>query len=97
MSRCGFLSRATLPHCFLRQYRTVLAGVCGPSPYQPMGVVSNGRVHRKLSSEGNGNEVSKAHLAAAERANRSDEPTIFEKIANKEIPASIVYEDEQVA
>ena len=42
-------------------------------------------------------EVDKAHSAAAGRAQTgTQEPTIFTKIINKEIPASIVHEDDTV-
>ena len=61
-----------------------------------VGVVSSGHAQHRFWSDGNESEVSKAHSAAGKRVNRSEETTIFEKIASKEIPASIVHEDEQV-
>ena len=61
-----------------------------------VGVVSPGHAQQRFWSDGNESEVSKAHSAAGERVKRSVETTIFEKIANKEIPAAIVHEDEQV-
>jgi diadenosine tetraphosphate (Ap4A) HIT family hydrolase len=39
-------------------------------------------------------EVSKSHLAAAEKSPRSN-PTIFSKIIDKSIPAKILYEDDK--
>lgn len=49
----------------------------------------------KRSIKMSSSEVDKAKEAAAQGAERSGEPTIFDKIINKEIPADIIYEDDQ--
>ncbi len=48
--------------------------------------------NREMSSD----EVSKAQGAAPSETNNMSGSTIFTKILNKEIPASIVHEDDQV-
>ena len=59
--------------------------------------VQCGHAQCRHNSSCSGDEVDKAHSAAEERAQTgTQEPTIFTKIINKEIPASIVYEDDKV-
>ena len=41
-------------------------------------------------------EVSKAQEAAKDASKSREEPTIFAKIINKEIPANIIHEDDKV-